>query len=90
MDDENWFSGFAAIPEINYVAPKGLDFSHLAKMKITPEIRDRYSDIEWQSMTSFRNIIVHAYFSLDLDIVWGAATTEGKTPFRTTTQHRSR
>lgn len=38
MDDENWFSGFAAIPEIDYVAPKGLDFSHLAKMKITPEI----------------------------------------------------
>ncbi len=49
-----------------------------AASKITPEIRDRYSDIEWQSMTSFRNIIVHAYFSLDLDIVWGAATTKVK------------
>jgi hypothetical protein len=38
MDDENWFPRFAEIPEIEYAAPKGLDFSHLAVMKITPEI----------------------------------------------------
>jgi hypothetical protein len=38
MDDKNWFPSFAAIPEIEYIAPKGLDFSHLAGMKITPEI----------------------------------------------------
>lgn len=38
MDDEKWFPRFAEIPEIEYAAPKGLDFSHLAVMKITPEI----------------------------------------------------
>ncbi len=49
-----------------------------AASKLTPETKERYGDIEWQTMTSFRNVIVHAYFSLDLDIIWGAATTKVK------------
>ncbi len=48
-----------------------------ASSRLSPETKDRYP-IEWRSMSSFRNVIVHAYFSLDLDIVWGAATTKVK------------
>lgn len=45
-----------------------------ASSRLTDETKGKYPEIEWQSMTSFRNVIVHAYFSLDLEIVWGAAT----------------
>lgn len=47
-----------------------------AVTKLSPETVARYPEIEWQSIKGFRNIIVHAYFSLDLEIVWEAAMTK--------------
>ena len=35
-----------------------------------PNFKDQYSDIEWRDVIAFRNILVHAYFSVELDIVW--------------------
>ena len=45
-----------------------------AANKISSETREKYSEIEWSSIINFRNIIVHAYFSLNLKTVWDAAT----------------
>ena len=45
-----------------------------AASKLSPIIKENYSEIEWSSIISFRNIIVHAYFSLNLKTVWAAAT----------------
>ncbi len=45
-----------------------------AASKISSKTKESYSEIEWSSIVSFRNIIVHAYFSLNLKTVWAAAT----------------
>ena len=45
-----------------------------AANKISSETKEKYSEIEWSAIISFRNIIVHAYFSLNLKTVWDAAT----------------
>ena len=44
-----------------------------ASNKLSSTTRERYPEISWSSMISFRNIIVHAYFSLSLITVWKAA-----------------
>ncbi len=44
-----------------------------AASKISPKTKGQYPEIEWSSIVSFRNIIVHAYFSLNLKTVWDAA-----------------
>ena len=31
----------------------------------SPELRDRHSDIPWAEMRAFRNVAVHAYFSVN-------------------------
>ena len=44
--------------------------------KVTPEFRQRYSEVRWVDIVAFRNIAVHAYFSVEWSTVWVAATKE--------------
>lgn len=37
---------------------------------IPPEIRDRYPQVEWRKIAGLRDIVAHAYFSIDDQIVW--------------------
>ena len=45
-----------------------------ATARLSPEFRGKHRDIEWTDVIAFRNIAVHAYFSVDWAIVWVAAT----------------
>jgi uncharacterized protein with HEPN domain len=42
-----------------------------AASQISPEIRELYSEIPWQSIVGMRNRLIHAYFDIDLNLVWG-------------------
>lgn len=44
--------------------------------RITPETRDACSAIPWKALTGMRNRLVRAYFDIDKDILWVAATVE--------------
>jgi uncharacterized protein with HEPN domain len=41
-----------------------------AASKVGPEIRDHFPTIPFVQMTTMRNRLIHAYFDIDLDIVW--------------------
>jgi uncharacterized protein with HEPN domain len=41
---------------------------------LPPTLRERYSQIEWSRVVGFRNIVIHAYFAVDVEIVWTIAT----------------
>ncbi|MEN9568234.1 MAG: hypothetical protein RLZZ69_3430 [Cyanobacteriota bacterium] len=34
------------------------------------EIRDRYPQVEWRKIAGLRDIVAHAYFKIDEQIVW--------------------
>ncbi len=34
------------------------------------ELKRRYPEIPWRSITALRNVLIHEYFGVDLDIVW--------------------
>jgi len=38
--------------------------------KLTDELRREYPDVEWQDIKDFRNLLIHEYFGVDLEIVW--------------------
>jgi uncharacterized protein with HEPN domain len=44
--------------------------------RLSPELRDRHPEVPWRQIVSVRHRIVHAYFDLDLQIVWTAAADE--------------
>lgn len=41
-----------------------------ASGKIPDELKIGYSDVEWQDIKDFRNLLIHEYFGVDLEIVW--------------------
>lgn len=42
--------------------------------KLPPELREEHPEIDWRAIIGFRNILVHQYFSSNLDIIWQAAS----------------
>jgi uncharacterized protein with HEPN domain len=42
----------------------------------SPALRERHPEAPWQRIVAVRTRIVHAYFDLDLEILWDAATEE--------------
>ena len=40
------------------------------------ELRDRAPSVPWREIIAMRNIIVHAYFGIDLKRVWAAITVD--------------
>ncbi len=47
-----------------------------AAARLPKEFHDRHPEIEWTDIIGFRNIVVHAYFAVDWNIVWVAATED--------------
>jgi uncharacterized protein with HEPN domain len=43
---------------------------------ISNELKEKFPVIDWKAMYSLRNIIAHAYHSLDESIVWDIAKNE--------------
>ncbi len=41
-----------------------------AVKNIPKDVRDRYPQIEWRKIAGLRDIVAHAYFSIDDEIVW--------------------
>lgn len=47
-----------------------------AANRLAPEVRDQYGDVPWVDIVSMRNRLIHAYDSVDLDIVWQVVTED--------------
>jgi uncharacterized protein with HEPN domain len=43
-----------------------------AARHVPDEVRGMAPDIPWNKIIGMRNILVHGYFTIDLDIVWNA------------------
>ena len=46
-----------------------------AAARVASDTRRGHPDVPWSDVVGFRNIAVHAYFGIDWDIVWRAATS---------------
>lgn len=45
-----------------------------AVARLPDSLRNKYPNVPWKAIVGFRNVVVHAYFSVDMDIVWDTAT----------------
>ena len=41
-----------------------------AVKNITDNLKEQYSNIEWKKISGMRDILIHQYFGIDLDLTW--------------------
>jgi uncharacterized protein with HEPN domain len=42
-----------------------------ATKRLFPELRGQYPEIAWRRMAGLRDVLIHDYMGVDLDVVWG-------------------
>jgi uncharacterized protein with HEPN domain len=47
-----------------------------AARNLSDECRDAHRDIEWGQIIGMRNRLIHAYFRVDIELVWEIVTTD--------------
>jgi uncharacterized protein with HEPN domain len=50
-----------------------------AASRVSGELAAQHPEIPWRDIAGFRNIAIHAYFSVDWRIVWATATEDTPT-----------
>jgi uncharacterized protein with HEPN domain len=41
-----------------------------AVRNLSPEYKKKHSKVPWRGITGMRNVLIHEYFGVDLEIVW--------------------
>ena len=44
-----------------------------AAARVSDEVKTQHPQVPWPQIIAFRNILIHAYFGIDWDVVWRAA-----------------
>jgi len=47
-----------------------------AARNVSGELREAHPDIEWGQIIGMRNRLIHAYFQVDIELVWEIVTTD--------------
>lgn len=64
------FEAFYSDPKTIDAVNRNLGIIGEAANRIPSEIKNKYHNIEWQRIIGLRNIIIHDYASVDLEIIW--------------------
>jgi uncharacterized protein with HEPN domain len=43
---------------------------------LTEELRRAHPEVPWRQMVAMRNVLVHGYFDIDVDLVWSVAEND--------------
>ena len=64
------FADFLTDRRTNFAVVRALEIVGEAANHIPAEIRNRWPEVAWLDMVDMRNILIHAYFGVDLETVW--------------------
>ena len=59
---------FASIKQIEIIGE--------AAKNLSDETKQNYPTIEWREISGLRNILVHEYFGVDIDLIWQIIQTD--------------
>ncbi len=41
-----------------------------ATQRLSPELKSAYPNVDWDDISGFRNILVHNYLGIDMELIW--------------------
>jgi len=69
-------SGFQESELVRSAVVQKLALIGEAAAHVSSDLQARHPEVPWPRIAAFRNILVHAYFGIDWDEVWRAASKE--------------
>jgi len=64
------FNGFVKNELVQDGVLRNLEVIGEAVKKIPDEVKNKNPEIEWRKIAGLRDILIHEYFGIDLNIVW--------------------
>ena len=64
------YEDFLARKIVQDAVLRNLEIIGEAVKNLSPEYRQKNQEIPWKQMAGLRDILIHHYFGIDLDIVW--------------------
>ena len=64
------FDQFKNDDKTTYATIRAFEIIGEAAKEISNEIKVKYATIPWKEMASMRDKLIHAYFGVDLEVVW--------------------
>ena len=43
---------------------------------VPPEVRAEHPSVDWRRIAGLRDVVIHEYFGVDIEIVWDVVTRE--------------
>ncbi|MBP7689789.1 MAG: DUF86 domain-containing protein [Thermoflexales bacterium] len=69
------YAAFAESHQIQDAVIRNFEIMGEAVKRLSPEVRDAHPGIPWRQVAGFRDVLIHDYFGIDLDEVWGVVQT---------------
>ncbi len=61
---------------LRFALVRAIEIFGEAASRVSADTRNAHLNIPWQPIVGMRNRLVHAYFDIDVDILWVAASEE--------------
>ena len=71
------FTEFVGDPRTSDAVVRNLEVIGQAVKRLTPEWRRDHPSIEWRKIAGLRDMLIHVYFGIDLEIVWDVPSLGG-------------
>jgi len=44
--------------------------------RLSTDLKDSHPEVEWATLSAFRNVLVHDYLGIDMEVVWSVVSTD--------------
>ncbi len=69
-DSSSGYEFFLASPTHQDAVMRNLQVMAESTQRLSESIKDKHPEAPWRAIAGFRNVLVHNYLGVDLDVVW--------------------